>query len=524
MFQNVALTDFTIRENREEFAATLTKLQKEIEQNRPVVRPVIDGTPISSTLTTESTNPADPSQILATVSYATPELTHQALMAVSKEAKRWKEVSVETRCDILRKAADLMDKQRHRLSAIIVLEAGKPWKEADADVVEAIDFCNYYAERMQTLSLVQKTDDIMGEDNFYFYQPRGVAVVIAPWNFPLAIACGMFVAALVAGNTAILKPAEQTSLIASELIKLLLQAGLPGFAFAFLPGVGEDIGPMLVDSPLVDVICFTGSKAVGLDIMKRAAVVQPGQRNIKRVIAEMGGKNAIIVDEDADLDEAVKGIIYSAFGFAGQKCSACSRVIAVGDSYEVLMKRLAQAAGDLIIDDPRNAPAFVGPVIDGEAQQRLLDAIKEAEESCTVAFKASVPSQGFFVPPVIFRDVNPEAAIWKKEVFGPVIACRGVETFEEALELAMNSEYALTGGLFSRSPANIRKATEEFTVGNLYINRGCTGAIVKRQPFGGSRMSGVGAKAGGPDYLLQFLEPRTVTENSMRRGMAPEFT
>ena len=524
MFENIPLTDFTIKQNREEFREALQHLQDKVAQSQPIVQPIIDGKEISTDSMTVSINPADPSQNLASVSYANTDIAHTALLAVRKGAKEWSHTSVSDRCAVLRKAAALMDQDRHRLSSIIVLEAGKPWKEADADVVEAIDFCNYYAAQMEALGTPQKTVDIMGEDNYYFYQPRGVAVVISPWNFPLAIACGMFVAALVSGNTAILKPAEQTSWVAYELIKILQQAGLPDSAFAFLPGIGEEIGPLLVESPLVDIICFTGSRAVGLSIVEKAAVVHPGQQNIKRVIAELGGKNAIIVDEDADLDEAVKGVLYSAFGFAGQKCSACSRVIAVGDSYEVLMSRLCQAAGDIIVDDPRNSAAFLGPVIDQEAQTRLLRAIEEGEKTGSLAFKGTAPSKGFFVPPTIFRDANPESTLWTKELFGPVIACMHADSFDEALTLALDSEYALTGGLFSRSPANIKKATEEFTVGNLYINRGCTGAIVKRQPFGGHRMSGMGAKAGGPDYLINFLTPRTVSENSVRRGMAPEFT
>jgi RHH-type proline utilization regulon transcriptional repressor/proline dehydrogenase/delta 1-pyrroline-5-carboxylate dehydrogenase len=333
----------------------------------------------------------------------------------------------------------------------------------------------------------------------------------------------MVVAALVTGNVTVLKPSEQTSLVAAEFAKILLDSGVPGKAFAFLPGRGEIIGRELVNSSKTDMICFTGSKAVGLEIISKAAIVHPGQKSIKRFIAELGGKNAIIVDEDADLDEAVKGVIYSAFGFAGQKCSACSRVIAVGDSYETFITRLCEAASDLICGDAKNPATLVGPVIDKETHKRINETIAKAEKNNRLAFRGKETPNGYFVTPTIFRDVETTSDLWCEEIFGPVLACRKAATFEEALEVANQSQYALTGGLFSRSPKNIAVAREEFRVGNLYINRGCTGALVCRQPFGGFRMSGVGSKAGGPDYLIQFMEPRTISENTMRRGFAPNM-
>jgi RHH-type proline utilization regulon transcriptional repressor/proline dehydrogenase/delta 1-pyrroline-5-carboxylate dehydrogenase len=415
-----------------------------------------------------------------------------------------------------------MRERKLELSALIVLESGKPWAEADADLAEAIDFCAYYADEMTRLGTSERTMEILGEDNQYFYQARGVAVVIAPWNFPLAIACGMAVAALVAGNAVILKPAEQTSVIASELAKILLAAGIPGNIFAFLPGIGEEVGPVLTDSPDIDLICFTGSKSVGLQIIQKAATVHPEQRSVKRVIAEMGGKNAIIVDDDADLDEAVKGVLHSAFGYAGQKCSACSRCIVVGSAYETFMARLVEASKDLIVGPSSDPATFLPPVIDQEAQTRILNLIEQYSRQCKVAFKGTTPNTGYFVPITIFRDVPTESQLWQEEIFGPVLACRRAESFEEALSIANASRYALTGGVFSRSPSHLERARRSFKVGNLYLNRKITGALVCRQPFGGFKMSGVGSKAGGKDYLLQFLEPRTVTENTMRRGFAPE--
>ena len=363
--------------------------------------------------------------------------------------------------------------------------------------------------------------DIEGEDNFYFYRPRGIAVVIAPWNFPLAIACGMTVASLVCGNVTILKPAEQTSLIAFEFAKILLTAGVPVDAFAFLPGEGESIGRALVQDPRTAIICFTGSKTVGLEILKNASVLAEGQKHIKKVITELGGKNCIIVDEDADLDEAIKGILYSAFGFAGQKCSACSRLVILKDIYERLLSRLADACNDLIVGPAGDSSSYFGPVIDKDSQSRILKIINDSKSQLNLLAQTKVPDFGYFVPGTIFRDVPLDHYIWQEEIFGPVLACAAAKDFEHALQIANDSQYALTGGLYSRSPANIKKAYEEFEAGNLYINRACTGALVCRQPFGGFKLSGMGSKAGGPDYLLQFMEPVCVSENTMRRGFAP---
>lgn len=522
MFTNVPLTDFSIESERDKLKTALDRLDSQLKKGALYACPIINGQEIKTQNIFERLDPSDTSCLVGKVHFATIEHAQQAVDLTNRGKHAWAELDPAKRAEIIKKVSGLMRKNWHELSALIVREAGKPWKEADADVAEAVDFCDYYAQEALRLSKPLKTMDIPGEENFYFYEPRGVCVVISPWNFPLAIACGMSVAALVAGNALILKPAEQTSLIAHVFAKMLLEAGVPRDVFAFLPGVGEEVGRTLVESPQIDMICFTGSKNVGLEIIRSAAKVQPGQRNVKKVVAEMGGKNAVIVDEDADLDEVIKGVLYSTFGFSGQKCSACSRLIAVGAVYEPLLKRLCEATSDIIIGKACEPATLVGPVIDQEAQQRINTTIKNAGKTNKPVISRTAPETGFFVGPAIFRDVSREDSLWREEVFGPVLTATNAKNFEHALELANDSQYALTGGLFSRNPRNIELAKRAFKVGNLYINRGCTGALVCRQPFGGSRMSGVGSKAGGPDYLLQFLEPRTITENTLRRGFTPE--
>ncbi|MBX7145146.1 MAG: L-glutamate gamma-semialdehyde dehydrogenase [Oligoflexia bacterium] len=522
MFKNESFIDFTIAENRARFAAMLLDVQKAIDAKTLEASPMVDGKKCGSGGTIPSLDPSNFDVTLGLVRLASDREAESALESTRSGATAWGNTDFERRAELCKKVGENLRRDRLFLAGLIVREAGKNWREADKDVCEAIDFCDFYAEEMLRLGPVKLTEDVPGEQNSTFYKPRGVCVVIAPWNFPLAIACGMTMAALVAGNAVILKPAEQTSLVADRLARAILDAGIPGNAFAFLPGLGEVIGRMLVLDPRVDMICFTGSKTVGLEIIRSAATVKSGQRSIKRVVAELGGKNGLIVDEDADLDEAVKSIIESAFGYSGQKCSACSRVIVVGDAYEPLLQRLCDATSDIIIGKAADCATFVGPLIDEEAQKRVKSVIAEGEKHSQLAFKGKAPEHGYFVPPTIFRDVDTDSPLWREEIFGPVIACRKATDFNEALALANDSEYALTGGVCSRSPRNIELAKRSFLVGNLYINRSITGALVCRQPFGGFRMSGVGSKAGGHDYLLQFMEPRTVSENTMRRGFAPE--
>jgi RHH-type proline utilization regulon transcriptional repressor/proline dehydrogenase/delta 1-pyrroline-5-carboxylate dehydrogenase len=527
MFKNAPFTDFSLEENRQKYQEALARLETEIKNSLLVSGPIIDGRSRETSRVIHSEDPANKGLMIGKVFLADRNDANDAVSSLEKGFMAWAdETSYQERARIIAACGARMEDERFYLSALLTREAGKNWREADADVAEAIDFCNFYADEMLRLGKPYKTMEIAGEDNYYFYQPRGVSVVIAPWNFPLAIACGMAVAALVTGSPAILKPSEQTSIIAAKLAHILLECGVPKDVFALLPGVGEEVGRQLVEDPRVAMICFTGSKQVGLEIIRKASEVKEGQSGVKRVVAEMGGKNAIIVDEDADLEEAVKGVLQSAFGFSGQKCSACSRVIVVGDGYQEFVKKLADASRDISIGKPEDPATFMGPVIDAESRARIMKVIEEGEQSASgeLVFKGEIPSDGHYVPPTIFKDVQVDSPLWTKEIFGPVLAIRKAASFEEALQLANNSEYALTGGVFSRNPSNLKKAQIKFKVGNLYINRTITGAIVCRQPFGGFKMSGIGSKAGGHDYLLQFMEPRVVTENTMRKGFTPELS
>jgi RHH-type proline utilization regulon transcriptional repressor/proline dehydrogenase/delta 1-pyrroline-5-carboxylate dehydrogenase len=414
---------------------------------------------------------------------------------------------------VLFRAADWLRHRRDSIAALEVFEAGKPWKEADGDVCEAIDFCEYYGREMLRLAGGAAVQSPPGERNDLHYQARGLVAVIAPWNFPLAIPMGMVSAALVTGNCVVFKPAEQTPAIAFRLYEAFEAAGLPKGVLSFLPGKGEIVGARLVEHPDIAVIAFTGSKAVGLAINASAAIHRPGQRHVKRVIAEMGGKNALIVDDDADLDQAVPAAITSAFGYAGQKCSAASRLIVLDAVYDDMVARLVGAAGQLRIGHPREMGVQVGPVIDQEAYDRILGYVGEP---------SPVPDGGWFIAPTVILDAPPDAPVATEEIFGPVLTVHRARDLDHALALANDTPYALTGGVMSRSPANIAKVTAELRAGNVYVNRGTTGAVVGRQPFGGYGLSGVGSKAGGPDYLLQFLDPRVVTENTLRQGFAPD--
>jgi RHH-type proline utilization regulon transcriptional repressor/proline dehydrogenase/delta 1-pyrroline-5-carboxylate dehydrogenase len=508
MFKNEPFTDFTIEANRESLASAISKLKLNTE-----VPCIVNGKEISTGKTIDSVDPSEPDVLIAKASCAGIELGKQAI-PIAKSSK-WE--LVNNRSDILRKAAKIMRERKWNLSALIIRESGKTWREADADVAEGIDFCEYYAEQWDRMSGFEKTMEVPGEDNYYFYQPRGVSVVISPWNFPFAIPCGMVVASLVCGNTVILKPAEQSPRVAYELIKILLEAGVSEDALHFLPGLGEEIGDYLVKSPDVAMVVFTGSKAVGLSLIETCGKVFPGQESVKKIVCEMGGKNAIIVDESADIDDAIRGIIDSAFGFAGQKCSACSRLIVVGYQYEDLLSRLGDAVRNIRAGPPKDPATFLSPLIDEEAQDRVFKVIKNS--GLKVFAESEVPKRGYFVPATLFKDVPLDHPIFLNELFAPVLAAVKVNSFTEALKIANSSEYALTGGVFSRDPENLERAKREFKVGNLYLNRKITGALVKRQPFGGFKMSGVGSKAGGKDYLLQFVEPRVVTENTIRKGM-----
>lgn len=517
VFPNVADTDYAETKARQEAQQAFDTVRQQLGKT---YLPLVNGEFVQTTETVNSVNPSNPTEVVGKIGLLSIEQAEQALQAAKAAFPGWRKTPVRQRAGVLRKAADLMEKRRAELSAWVVLEVGKALREADSEVSEAIDFCRYYADEMERLDQGHNYD-VAGENNRYIYQPRGIAVVISPWNFPIAIATGMAVAALVAGNCALLKPAETSSVIAAKIAEILIEAGIPKGVFQYVPAKGSTVGAHMVKHPDVHLIAFTGSLEVGCRIYADAAIVQPGQKHLKRVIAEMGGKNAIIVDESADLDQAVAGVVQSAFGYSGQKCSACSRVIVLEPVYDAFLGRLVEATRSLNIG-PGEAPSTqVGPVIDANARDRIREYIEKGRQEAELSLEMPAPDNGYFIGPVIFSGVSPDATIAQEEIFGPVVAVIRAKNFQEALNVANGTNYALTGGLYSRTPSHIDQATAEFEVGNLYINRTTTGAIVSRQPFGGFKLSGVGSKAGGPDYLLQFLEPRTITENIQRQGFAP---
>ncbi|MGH7966067.1 MAG: L-glutamate gamma-semialdehyde dehydrogenase, partial [Candidatus Binatia bacterium] len=519
VFQNEPELDFTQEENRSRFREALVQVSKQLGRMYPLV---INGEEVATTAEMISCNPSHPEEIVGRVAQAGITEAERGVATAVQALPAWRTTPVAERADFLFRAAAAMRTRRAELAAWEVVEAAKPWREADADVCEAIDYLVYYGREMLRLAPARQLDNLPGEVNTSVYQARGVAVVITPWNFPLAILTGMTAAALVAGNTVIMKPAEQTPVIAAKLMEIFREIGLPAGVLTYLPGLGEEVGEYLVAHPRVNLIAFTGSLAVGLHINAVAAQPAEGQRGVKKVIAEMGGKNALIVDDDADLDEAVLGTIASAFGYAGQKCSACSRVIVLESVYGLFLKRLVEATRSLRVGPAEEPGTSVPPLIDDEARQKVRHFIETGKSEGRLVLEMQAPQGGYFVGPVIFADVSPQATIAREEIFGPVLAVLKARDFDEALSIALDTPYALTGGLYSRSPAHIEQAQREFRVGNLYINRRITGALVGRQPFGGLGLSGIGSKAGGPEYLLQFLEPRTITENTLRRGFAPK--
>jgi RHH-type proline utilization regulon transcriptional repressor/proline dehydrogenase/delta 1-pyrroline-5-carboxylate dehydrogenase len=415
-------------------------------------------------------------------------------------------------------AAAWIRERRRELAALEVRECAKPWREADGDVAEAIDFLEYYARGAVALSRGTPLIQVSGERNEMRYAGRGVAAVIAPWNFPLAIPCGMTAAALATGNTVVLKPAEQAPACAWMLVQALRAGGVPPEAVSLLPGEGE-VGAALVRHPDVVTIAFTGSMPVGVEIMRAAADPAPGQRQLKRVVAELGGKNCIIVDADADLDETVPGVVFSAFNYAGQKCSAAARVLAHEAVADALLERVAGAVRTLVVGQASELATEVPPVIERDAQERVLRYGALAEREGRIVVRGEAPDGGWFCPPVVATDLPADSAVLGEEIFGPLLAVERVPSVEAACDIVDGLRYALTGGLFSRNPATVRYVVDRSPVGNLYINRGITGAMVGRQPFGGNRMSGNGTKAGGPEYLHHFVDPRVSTENTMRHGL-----
>jgi RHH-type proline utilization regulon transcriptional repressor/proline dehydrogenase/delta 1-pyrroline-5-carboxylate dehydrogenase len=520
-FENEPFKDFSNEENRQAMLRGLETVKRQLGRTYPLV---IDGKKITTKDTFDSVNPSRTSEVIGHIAKATSDHAKQAIAAATKAFESWRDADPRKRAEYLFKAADVIRKRHFEFAAWACVESAKSWREADADVGEAIDFLEYYGRECLRL-FGPKGTQLPGEANEYVYEPRGVTVVIAPWNFPLAIICGMTAAAVVTGCTAIMKPSEQSSVMGAKLMEVFEEAGLPPGVVNYLPGIGEEIGPTLVNHPDTAVVAFTGSMQVGLLINAEAGKTPPNQDHVKRVIAEMGGKNATIVDSDADLDEAVKGVAEGAFGYSGQKCSACSRAIVLESVYDQFLQRLVEASRSLKVAPADDPGCAVGPVIDEDSRKRILDFIEKGKKEARLVYAGDagdLAKQGTFVAPHVFADVSPNAAIAQEEIFGPVLAVIKVKDLDEALNVATGVRYALTGAIYSRSPAHIAEAKRRFRVGNLYINRKCTGAMVWRQPFGGFKMSGVGTKAGGPDYLLQFVVPRTITENTLRRGFAPE--
>lgn len=509
-YKHEPFTDFTKEENKKAFGDALKYVRSELGKEFPLT---IGGEKITTEAKVISTNPANPEEVIGVTSKASQELAEQAMQEALKAFETWKKVSPAARADLLFRTAAIMRRRKHEFSAYLVLEAGKPWNEADGDTAEAIDFLEYYARQMVRLADGFEVESREGELNQFNYIPLGVGVVISPFNFPLAIMAGTAAAAIVSGNTVLLKPANSTPIVAAKFVEIMEEAGLPKGVLNYIPGSGAEIGDYLVDHPKTRFVSFTGSREVGCRIYERAAKVHPGQIWLKRVIAEMGGKDTVVVDKDADLDLSASSIVSSAFGFCGQKCSAGSRAVIHADVYDEVVEKVVALTNALTVGDPTDHASYMGPVIDQAAFDKIMNYIEIGkEEGKLVAGGEGDDSKGFFIQPTVFADVDQNARIMQEEIFGPVLALAKAKDFDEMMEIANNSDYGLTGALLSNNREHIERAREEFHVGNLYFNRGCTGAIVGYQPFGGFNMSGTDSKAGGPDYLLLHMQAKTTSE------------
>jgi 1-pyrroline-5-carboxylate dehydrogenase len=507
-FRNEPLTDFSKAANRHAMEEALKKVRSEFGREYPLR---IAGETISTGDKLISVNPSNTAEVVGVHHKAMAELANRVVEESFAAFPKWAATPEKERVRMAVEVARLIRLRKFEFDAWLVYEAGKTWPEADADVSEAIDFCEYYARDMERLSGPQPVVQLPGEHDEMIYIPLGVGVVIPPWNFPLAIMVGMTVASLVTGNVAIVKPSSETPTIGAKFAEVLLEAGFPPHSFTLLTGSGAAVGDVLVKHPKTRFISFTGSRDVGLRINELAAKAQPGQIWIKRVIAEMGGKDAIVVDGDCDLDKAVDGVFFSAFGYQGQKCSACSRAIVDASVYDRFLEKLAPKAKAIKVgssDDPGN---YMGPVISASARKTILEYIEVGkQEGRMVVGDAPVPDNGYYVAPTVIADIEAKDRIFQEEIFGPVLAVAKADNFEHALELANDSQYGLTGAVFSNNPDHLREAKQRFHVGNLYFNRKCTGAMVGAHPFGGFNMSGTDSKAGGPDYLLLFLQAKSV--------------
>jgi len=509
-FSNEPVADFSQPRNREAMEKALKEVRAQLGREHELL---IAGRRASTPDKLKSLNPSRPDEVVGIHSKATAAMAKEAVESAYSYFPEWASTSAETRVAMLHRAADIMRQRKFELDAWLVYEAGKTWPEADADVSEAIDFCEYYARLMLRMAKPDPVVQMPGEKDEMVYLPLGVGVIIPPWNFPLAIMTGMTTAALVAGNTVIIKPSSDTPTIAAKLAEILLEAGFPAKSFSLLVGSGSVIGDLLVEHPKTRFIAFTGSRDVGLRINELAAKPQKGQIWIKRVIAEMGGKDAIVVDREADLDSAVKGVMWSAFGYQGQKCSACSRAIVDQAIYDQFLEKLKAEVSKLPVGPSDDSANYMGPVINESAKKSIMEYIEVGKkEGRLISGGGAAPGDGYFIQPTVIADIESKSRIFQEEIFGPVLGVTKAKDYDDALRLANDSEYGLTGAVFTKNPEKIRRAKDQFFVGNLYINRKCTGAMVGAHPFGGFNMSGTDSKAGGPDYLLQFLQAKSIAE------------
>ncbi|HWQ54220.1 MAG TPA: L-glutamate gamma-semialdehyde dehydrogenase [Bryobacteraceae bacterium] len=511
-FRNEPYTDFSLPANRQAMEDALAAVRAQLGREYELR---LGGERLRTGDILRSVNPSKPSEVVGLHHKATRELAERAVEMAHQHFSEWSRTPAEERARMLLRTAAVIRKRKLEFDAWLVLEAGKTWPEAEADVSEAIDFCEYYAREMLRLAGPQPVVQLEGERDEMVYIPLGAGVIIPPWNFPLAILAGMTTAALVAGNTVVIKPSSETPTIAAKFAEALREAGFPEKAFTLLVGSGAEVGDVIVQHPKTRFVSFTGSRDVGLRINELAARPQPGQVWIKRVIAEMGGKDAIIVDADCDLDQAVEGVAVSAFGYQGQKCSACSRAIVDERVYDDFLAKLKERVGRIRVgpaDDPAN---YMGPVISEGARRNIREYIETGRrEGRVVADSAELPEDGYFLPPVVIADVPPSARIFQEEIFGPVLAVTRARDFEHALDLANDTQYGLTGAVYTNDPGRRRAARERFMVGNLYFNRKCTGAMVGAHPFGGFNMSGTNSKAGGPDYLMLFMQAKSIAQKA----------
>jgi 1-pyrroline-5-carboxylate dehydrogenase len=511
-FSNEPYADFSLPANRDAARAALDSVRAQSGREYQLL---IGGRRISTGDTLKSLNPSRPSEVVGVHHKADAALATEAIESAWSYFPTWSATPAEARGEMLLRAAAIIRRRKFEFDAWLVVEAGKTWPEAEGDVSEAIDFCEYYARQMLRYSHPDPIVQLPGEKDEMLYLPLGVGIVIPPWNFPLAILAGMTAAALVTGNTVVIKPSSDTPTIAAQFAEVLLEAGFPGQSFSLLVGSGSVVGDLLVQHPKTRFVSFTGSRDVGLHINELAAKPQKGQIWIKRVVAEMGGKDAIVVDRECDLDSAVEGVLSSAFGYQGQKCSACSRAIVDQAVYPEFVDKLQARAAALKVGPADDPSSYMGPVINASAQRSILDYIEIGKrEGRLVAGGAAAPGDGYFVQPTVIADIDSKARIFQEEIFGPVLAVAPARDFDHALQLANDSEYGLTGAVYTNNPEKIRRARDEFFVGNLYINRKCTGAMVGAHPFGGFNMSGTDSKAGGPDYLLQFLQAKSIAEKN----------